>query len=194
MSLLSYFDLNKRVSSKSGFFIHEFVEQVIGEPAVGPELPRPSAAPSPAPPQTVTSGPEGAAVQPARKPSRPAPATRSQPQETSPLLDRIVEEGRLTRSTHISLAEQLLMYFGTVVGVVFSSAVMSASSGKTTSLSVSISTVVVALVIAFVVIPIAFEKLTIKPDAPLVARFGLFVQHGVFWHVLFGAVGKAIAA
>ena len=85
------------------------------------------------------------------------------------------------------------MYFGTVVGVVFSSAVLGANAGKAVSLSFNIPTVVLALVIAFVIIPVAFEKLNVKPDAPFVARFGLFVQHGVFWHVLCGAVGKSIS-
>jgi hypothetical protein len=90
--------------------------------------------------------------------------------------------------------EQLMMYFGTVVGVLFSSAVMEFKSGEFETFSVTITSIILSAVIALVIIPVVFEKLNVKPDAPLVVRLGLFVQHGVFWQVLFGAMGKAFAA
>jgi len=93
----------------------------------------------------------------------------------------------------ISIWEQLLMYLGIVAGVLFSSAVSQFKTGESISLKFTVGTIVVSLVVAFVILPTAFEKLSVKLDAPLLVRVGLFVQHGVFWNVLFAAVGKAIA-
>lgn len=89
--------------------------------------------------------------------------------------------------------EQALMYLGLVVGVLFSSAVSQFKEGKTVSLTFTVWTVVLSLVIAFLIVPVAFEKLSAKLDSPLLVRIGLFVQHGVFWNVLFAALGKAFA-
>jgi hypothetical protein len=85
------------------------------------------------------------------------------------------------------------MYFGIVVGVVFSSAVSQFKSGGSISFNINVATIVVSLVVAFVILPTAFEKLGVNLEAPLLVRFGLFVQSGVFWNVLFAAIGKAIA-
>lgn len=93
---------------------------------------------------------------------------------------------------HVPFWEQLLMYFGIVVGVLFSSAVSQFKAGESVGLKFTVATVVLSLVVAFVIVPAAFEKLNARLDAPLLVRVGLFVQHGVFWNVLFAAVGKAI--
>jgi len=45
-----------------------------------------------------------------------------------------------------------------------------------------------------VIIPVVFEKLSVRPDAPFIVRFGLFVQNGVFWQVIIGSIGKTFAA
>lgn len=89
----------------------------------------------------------------------------------------------LTRSKEgqMSPAEQFLMYFGVVLGVYFSGLIRGQESKTTLLLSA---------LIGLVIIPIAFEKLSVNPKAPLLVRFGLFVQNGVFWDVLFGAIGK----
>ena len=88
------------------------------------------------------------------------------------------------------LWEQILMYFATFTGVMFSSAVMQFEAGRIASITITITTISISFVVAFVIIPIVFEKLRIKPETPLLVRIGLFVQHGVFWQVLLGAVGK----
>lgn len=89
--------------------------------------------------------------------------------------------------------EQLTLYLGTVIGVAFSSAVTEFQNGKATNSTISILTIVSSAIIALVIIPIIFEKLHVDPDAPFLVRFGLFVQQGVFWQVLFGSIGKALA-
>jgi len=92
----------------------------------------------------------------------------------------------------IPLWEQMLMYFGILIGVLFSSAATQFKSNSPKPISFTMGTIAVSMVIAFVVVPAAFEKLQIKPDSPLIVRFGIFVQHGVFWNVLFTAAGKAL--
>jgi hypothetical protein len=93
----------------------------------------------------------------------------------------------------ISIVEQLLMYLGIVAGVLFSSAVSQFKTGESISLKFTVGMIVVSLVVAFVILPATFEKLSVKLDSPLLVRVGLFVQHGVFWNVVFAAVGKTIA-
>jgi len=93
---------------------------------------------------------------------------------------------------HMSLWEQLLLYFGTVIGVIFSSAVMQFEPGESISINISWASVLISSVVALVIMPIAFEKLRVGSDSPFIFRIGLFVQHGVFWQVLFGAAGKAV--
>lgn len=93
----------------------------------------------------------------------------------------------------ISWWEQILMYFCTLIGVVFSSAVMQYKSGEDVQLNLTVTTVLLSAVIALIVIPVVFEKLSIKPNAPILFRLGLFVQHGVFWSVLLSSIGKALA-
>lgn len=90
-------------------------------------------------------------------------------------------------------AEQLLMYIGILIGVVFSSAVQQFKSGSTINLNITIGSLLVAAIVALAIMPLIFEKLNVRPDAPLLVRFGLFVQNGVFWHVLFGSIGKIIS-
>ncbi len=84
------------------------------------------------------------------------------------------EEGQL------SPADQLLMYLGVLVGVYFSGVIRAQSSKPT---------FILAAFIALTIVPVAFEKLSINPKAPLLVRFGLFVQNGVFWDVMFQAIG-----
>jgi hypothetical protein len=101
--------------------------------------------------------------------------------------------GGRAAAPRISIWEQLLMYLGIGAGVLFSSAVSQFKAGESISLKFTVGTIVVSLLVAFVVLPSAFEKLSVRLDAPLLVRVGLFVQHGVFWNVLFAAVGKAVA-
>ncbi len=80
----------------------------------------------------------------------------------------------------LSFADQLLMYLGVLLGIYFGGVIRAQNSKPT---------FILAAFIALSVVPIAFEKLSINPKAPLVVRFGLFVQNGVFWDVMFQAIG-----
>jgi hypothetical protein len=96
------------------------------------------------------------------------------------------------KSNRMPWAEQVLMYVGVVTGVIFSSAVTQFQLGKAVSFNLTLTTIFVSAIIALVIIPVVFERLSVKPDGPFLVRFGLFVQHGVFWQVLFGFIGKTI--
>ncbi|MCY7273797.1 MAG: hypothetical protein LH702_08620 [Phormidesmis sp. CAN_BIN44] len=80
----------------------------------------------------------------------------------------------------LSFADQLLMYLGVLLGVYFSGVIRTQSSKPT---------FILAAFIALSIVPAAFEKLSINPKAPMLVKFGLFVQNGVFWDVMFQAIG-----
>ena len=88
---------------------------------------------------------------------------------------------------------QFLMYLGIFIGVLFSSAVSQFQSGEEINLTFTASTVVISAIISLILVPLVYEKLRLKPDYPLLIQFGLFVQQGVFWHVLFNSLGKVMA-
>ncbi|GAB4378426.1 MAG: hypothetical protein Kow00121_30240 [Elainellaceae cyanobacterium] len=81
------------------------------------------------------------------------------------------------------LAEQILMYLGVVLGVCFRSLL----SADAVPINFGL-----AAMIAFAIVPVAFEKLSIKPDAPLLFRFGLVVQHGMFWDMVLRAASGSL--
>ncbi len=97
-----------------------------------------------------------------------------EPQENSP------KKGKL------SLPYQLFIYFGTFLGVLFSTAVHHFEQGGT--LTFPLGEVATSAVIALVIVPLVYEKLRLNPKAPLIVQFGLFVQNGVFWHVLINSL------
>jgi hypothetical protein len=90
--------------------------------------------------------------------------------------------------------EQCLMYAGVLIGVIFSSAVQEFRKGSVGSLNISLATLVVGAVIALVIIPGMFKQLQVDPTTPFIVRFGLFVQNGVFWHVVASSIGKSYGA
>lgn len=92
---------------------------------------------------------------------------------------------------HISILRQVLMYFGAFLGVLLSSAIMQFRSGITDP-AISIPEVVLSAAIAFVIIPVVYEKLNLNPDAPFIVQFALFVQNGVFWHMLIDSLGSTL--
>lgn len=95
-------------------------------------------------------------------------------------------------SRGLSLLSQLLIYLGVLVGVVFSSSVDKFKGGAPISLTITYSVFLIAAVVAFAIFPQVYEKLRLTPDVPLLVQFGLSVQNGIFWHVLFTAIGTAI--
>lgn len=91
----------------------------------------------------------------------------------------------------ISMAHQLVMYIGTFIGVLLSTAVTHFRSG-TLELTITVGEVALSAVIALVIIPLVYEKLMLNPRAPLIVQFGLFIQNGVFWHVLIDSIGSIL--
>ncbi len=92
----------------------------------------------------------------------------------------------------ISLTHQLFMYLGTFIGVLLSTAVNHFVNAENFELTVTFGEVVVSAVVALIIIPLVYEKLMLNPKAPLIVQFGLFVQNGVFWHVLIESIGSAL--
>jgi len=103
----------------------------------------------------------------------------------------------LTDSSHnsimptLSFPHQLLMYLGTFLGIVFSTAICQFRSGSV-HLEFPVGEIILSAVIAVVIIPLVYEKLMLNPRAPLIVQFGIFVQNGVFWHVLIDSVGSLL--
>ena len=91
----------------------------------------------------------------------------------------------------IALVHQGLMYCGTFLGVLLSTAVSHFRSGNV-DLTLTLGEVTASAVVAFVIIPLVYEKLSLNPKAPFIVQFGLFVQNGVFWHVLIDSIGSTL--
>lgn len=94
----------------------------------------------------------------------------------------------------LSARDQVVMYAGTVIGVLFSSAVTQAKVGTFGGFNFQFPGFILAGIIALAIMPIIYEKLSVKSNTPFIVRLGLFVQQGVFWQVLIGAIGKTIAS
>ena len=80
------------------------------------------------------------------------------------------------------LLEQVILYSGILLGVLISARV------RGDHLEIPL---VFSIGIAFVVAPTAFKTLGVDPNSPFIARFGLFVQQGLFWDVLIDIVSKS---
>jgi hypothetical protein len=91
----------------------------------------------------------------------------------------------------LSVARQAAMYVGTFIGVLLSTAVTHFQAGNT-DLTLTVYEVVLSAVVAFVIIPVVYEKLQLNPGVPFVVQFGLFVQNGVFWHIIIETLGSAL--
>ncbi|MEO7101338.1 MAG: hypothetical protein ABI162_18450 [Luteolibacter sp.] len=112
------------------------------------------------------------------KPSLPKP-----PQE-------MLAKKRRKTERHMSGLEQLGLYFGVFLGVLFSSSVMLPKTG-TWSWPFAMRDLGLASIIALIIIPTAYSKLKINASAPFIVRFGFFVQTGVFWHEVVRVIGKS---
>jgi len=92
-----------------------------------------------------------------------------------------------------SIWQQLIMYLGIFIGVLLSSYVFAMKDGKgITEIKFGWVSILISLVISLILIPKVYEKLEVKPKTPFIVKLGLFVQQGVFWQVLLGAIGKTI--
>jgi hypothetical protein len=92
---------------------------------------------------------------------------------------------------YLTVLRQVLMYLGAFVGVLLSSAIMQFRSGSADP-AISIPEVILSAAIAFVIIPVVYEKLNLNPDAPFIVQFAIFVQNGVFWHMLIDSIGAVM--
>jgi hypothetical protein len=92
---------------------------------------------------------------------------------------------------YLTVLRQVLMYLGAFVGVLLSSAIMQFRSGVLNP-AISIPEVILSAVVAFVIIPVVYEKLNLNPDAPFIVQFAIFVQNGVFWHMLIDSIGAVM--
>jgi hypothetical protein len=103
----------------------------------------------------------------------------------------LTDSSRAPEISVLSFLHQLLMYLGTFLGIVFSTAICQFRSGNI-QLTLPIGEIILSAVIAVVIIPLVYEKLMLNPRAPLIVQFGIFVQNGVFWHVLIDSVGSLL--
>jgi hypothetical protein len=93
----------------------------------------------------------------------------------------------------LTVGQQILLYVGVLIGIVFSSAVGQFKAGQVIDLDINAASVAVSAVIALILVPYVYRQIQPAAKAPLLIQFGLFVQHGVFWQVIFALVGKTIA-
>jgi hypothetical protein len=93
-------------------------------------------------------------------------------------------------SAAIPPAEQLAIYAGCLLGVLFGAAVR--GGGSTAVPAITWAGIGLAAVVALAILPLAFERLSVRPRAPLLFRVGLAVQQGVFWQVLLAAAGRSL--
>lgn len=183
MGLLEYFDLNRRSrkgnrKASAGSVIaattlREFREAPDNPTAFNPHSERSLESPS----QPVPSwkpGLESGLESPPTAPVAIEPP-RSSPSRSLWNIITQRQEGQL------SIVDQILMYFGILLGIYFSSLIR----GQQSQLSLWI-----AALVALIIIPVVFEKLNVDPQAPFIVRFGLFVQNGVFWDVIFESLGQ----
>jgi len=103
---------------------------------------------------------------------------------------RVEEIRQIAPSVKLSPISQILMYLGIFIGVLFSSVVNQFAKGDNFSITVNISILLISAVISFTLIPIVYEKLKLNPGAPFIVQFGIFIQNGVFWHVIINSIGK----
>ena len=176
----SYFDLNVRAAVALGSpatGLHALEASVLAAPSVGDASIQPRLATGRGDPDKGLAGGE---IKPAVRVEQTADNQHPLPAET--------------RWRPMSMWDQISMYFGVLLGVVFSSAVQQFKPSGAVNLNVTLGTLLVAALVALVIIPVVFEKLSVRPDAPFIVRFGLFVQSGVFWQVMISSLSKTFAA
>ena len=87
--------------------------------------------------------------------------------------------------------DTVLMYAGTVLGVVFSNAVAQAQKGQVVALNLNWAWLAIASVIALMLFPQVWARVGAKTDSNLLVRVGIAVQSGAFFSVLLTAAQKA---
>ncbi|MFA5130395.1 MAG: hypothetical protein WC477_05820 [Patescibacteria group bacterium] len=95
-------------------------------------------------------------------------------------------------TTGLSIGQQILLYVGVLIGVIFSSAVGQFKAGQSIVLEMNAANIAVSIVVALLLVPYVYKQIQPNVKAPLLVQFGLFVQHGVFWQVIFALIGKTM--
>jgi membrane protein YdbS with pleckstrin-like domain len=104
-------------------------------------------------------------------------------------LKKLEESGK---EESMSPMSQVFLYIGVLIGVIFSNAVTQFSGGTEPKIAIDVVTVVISAIVSLMIVPYVYQKLTLDPKSPFLVQFGFFVQHGIFWQVIMGAIGKAI--
>jgi hypothetical protein len=91
--------------------------------------------------------------------------------------------------SQVAVWKQIVLYIGTVVGVLFSTAIIQYKTGQVEALHISITSILLSLTIALILMPNIYEK-ALKPDTPFIVELGIFVQQGVFWSIVLTAIGQ----
>lgn len=104
----------------------------------------------------------------------------------------VIERKMMTKDaeTSFSTVQQLFMYVGIFVGVILSNVVSQLQSGGVALTLPNSGKIFASAVIALIITPIAYGKLSLDPSSPYIVKFGLFVQSGVFWHLVIDSIAK----
>jgi hypothetical protein len=95
------------------------------------------------------------------------------------------------RTTLIPLWEQIVMYFGIVIGTIVSAllrgTIQVANPNNRLWVVIGLS-----CFIGLITMPYIYEKTRPDPNSPGLVRFALFVQNGFFWENLVEGLGGGI--
>lgn len=94
--------------------------------------------------------------------------------------------------TLLSPIRQIFMYIGIFLGVLLSIALSQFEKVGYFSMTINVGTLIISALLALFLIPYVYEKLSLNPAAPFIVQFGIFVQNGVFWHVIVNSIGKMV--
>lgn len=94
--------------------------------------------------------------------------------------------------TRLSPIRQIFMYIGIFLGVLLSTALSQFEKVGYFSMTINVGTLIISALLALFLIPYVYEKLSLNPAAPFIVQFGIFVQNGVFWHVIVNSIGKIV--
>ena len=92
----------------------------------------------------------------------------------------------------LSGLQQVFMYVGVVIGVIFSSTVNTYNQSGAVTFNLPLVQIGIACIVALIIIPQVYEKLSIQPDSPFIVQLGFFVMNGITWQVIFATATKAI--
>lgn len=84
----------------------------------------------------------------------------------------------------LTLSQQLLIFVGTLIGVILKPAVETLKAGNIPDLKVAIPTIIVSVAISLIVIALTYRKEGLHTNAPLIVQIGYALQNGLLWQTL----------